>query len=68
MSCDATLSQSGRESSLTSIVAAATSEHASGPSRRDIPAFLLLPTTGKIAVKVINRYWDEVLKVYEVGQ
>jgi len=25
------------------------------------------PTTGKIAVKVINHYGDEVLKVYEVG-
>lgn len=25
------------------------------------------PTTGKIAVKVINNYGDEVLKVYEVG-
>jgi adenine-specific DNA-methyltransferase len=24
------------------------------------------PTTGKIAVKVINHYGDEVLKVYEV--
>jgi len=27
-----------------------------------------LPTTGKIAVKVINHYGDEVLKVYEVGK
>jgi adenine-specific DNA-methyltransferase len=26
-----------------------------------------LPTTGKIAVKVINHYGDEVLKVYRVG-
>lgn len=26
-----------------------------------------LPETGKIAVKVINHYGDEVLKVYEVG-
>jgi hypothetical protein len=25
------------------------------------------PTTGKIAVKVINHYGGEVLKVYEVG-
>jgi len=25
------------------------------------------PTTAKIAVKVINHYGDEVLKVYEVG-
>jgi len=25
------------------------------------------PTTGKIAVKVINHYGDEVMKVYEVG-
>ena len=25
------------------------------------------PTTGNIAVKVINHYGDEVLKVYEVG-
>ena len=25
------------------------------------------PTTGKIAVKVINHYGDEVLKVYETG-
>jgi adenine-specific DNA-methyltransferase len=25
------------------------------------------PTTGEIAVKVINHYGDEVLKVYEVG-
>ena len=25
------------------------------------------PATGKIAVKVINHYGDEVLKVYEVG-
>jgi len=25
------------------------------------------PSTGKIAVKVINHYGDEVLKVYEVG-
>jgi adenine-specific DNA-methyltransferase len=25
------------------------------------------PTTGKIAIKVINHYGDEVLKVYEVG-
>jgi adenine-specific DNA-methyltransferase len=25
-----------------------------------------LPATGKIAVKVINHYGDEVLKVYEV--
>jgi len=27
-----------------------------------------LPSTGKIAVKVINHYGDEVLKVYEVGR
>jgi hypothetical protein len=27
---------------------------------------LLRPTTGKIAVKVINHYVDEVLKVFEV--
>jgi len=26
------------------------------------------PTTGKIAVKLINHYGDEVLKVYEVGK
>ena len=26
------------------------------------------PTTGRIAIKVINHYGDEVLKVYEVGQ
>ncbi len=26
------------------------------------------PETGKIAVKVINHYGDEVLKVYEVGK
>ena len=26
-----------------------------------------VPDTGKIAVKVINHYGDEVLKVYEVG-
>ena len=26
------------------------------------------PETGKIAVKVINHYGDEVLKVYEVGE
>ena len=26
------------------------------------------PTTGKIAVKVINHYGDEVLKVYEAGK
>ena len=25
------------------------------------------PPTGKIAVKVINHYWDEVLKVYGVS-
>jgi len=25
------------------------------------------PTTGRIAVKVIHHYGDEVLKVYEVG-
>ncbi len=25
------------------------------------------PETGKIAVKVINHYGDEVLQVYEVG-
>ena len=25
------------------------------------------PTTGKMAVKVINHYGDDVLKVYEVG-
>jgi len=25
-----------------------------------------LPKTGKIAIKVINHYGDEVLKVYEV--
>ncbi len=25
------------------------------------------PETGKIAIKVINHYGDEVLKVYEVG-
>ncbi len=27
-----------------------------------------IPSTGKIAVKVINHYGDEVLKVYDVGQ
>jgi len=26
-----------------------------------------LPDTGKIAVKVINHYGDEVLKVFDVG-
>jgi adenine-specific DNA-methyltransferase len=26
-----------------------------------------VPSTGRIAVKVINHYGDEVLKVYEVG-
>ncbi len=26
------------------------------------------PTTGKIAVKVINHYGDEVMKVYEVSE
>ena len=26
-----------------------------------------IPETGKIAVKVINHYGDEVLKVFEVG-
>jgi len=24
------------------------------------------PKTGKIAVKVINHYWDEVLKIYNL--
>lgn len=32
--------------------------------RRLVP--LHAPSTGKIAVKVINHYGDEVLKVYEV--
>ena len=27
-----------------------------------------LPTTGKIAVKVINHYGDEVLRVYELAK
>jgi hypothetical protein len=26
-----------------------------------------VPETGKIAVKVINHYGDEVLKVFEIG-
>jgi hypothetical protein len=26
-----------------------------------------MPETGKIAIKVINHYGDEVLQVYEVG-
>jgi len=29
-------------------------------------ALLLFPETGKIAIKIINHYGDEVLKVFEV--
>jgi adenine-specific DNA-methyltransferase len=35
-------------------------------SSRDIPRPFVKPETGRIAVKVINHYGDELLKVYEV--
>ena len=42
-------------------------EEAWASLRSDTSRPLPKPASGRIAVKVINHYGDEVLKVYEVG-
>jgi len=53
--------------SLAELVEAPTSTKPPGPpSTSTVSRAFAPPETGKIAVKVINHYGDEVLKVYDV--
>ena len=53
--------------SLAELVEAPTSTKPPGPpSTSTVSRAFAPPETGKIAVKVINHYGDEVLKVFEV--